>query len=143
MDDIGAEYATFEPSSSYHAAHVHFMAPELLVPSNDRSNMPTRSSDVFAFGSLMLQVGDLALQSNAVLVDDSGKVYTENMPYAGLSMAQVLLKIMKGEPSSRPVDPIALERGFDDGLWDLMNDCWLFRPEERPSMSEVRRRLHD
>lgn len=30
-----------------------------------------------------------------------------------------------------------------DAVWELMRDCWKFRPEERPSFTEVRERLQE
>jgi hypothetical protein len=50
---------------------------------------------------------------------------------------------MRGQRPTRPSEDICLHRGLDDKRWELMQDCWLQKPSERPSATTVVERLSD
>jgi len=52
-------------------------------------------------------------------------------------MFTVIAKVASGEAPNRP------ETIADDKIWDLMKDCWMLRPTDRPSIQDVIRRLED
>ncbi|KAF8586976.1 kinase-like protein [Ramaria rubella] len=102
-------------STSHGKGTVRFMAPE----SSPRSSKPSKESDVYAFGSLMLQI------------------YTGKVPYSGLNEPQAMLEVAKGHTPSRPIELIVFQRGLNDNVWTLINACWNPDPRKRPTMKEI------
>ncbi|KIJ09819.1 hypothetical protein PAXINDRAFT_17119 [Paxillus involutus ATCC 200175] len=98
---------------------VRWAATETLTTHDDESPawIPTEQSDIYSFGSLMLQVC-------------SGEV-----PYADLkSDAQVLLALSKGATPSRPLTP-----WMNDRIWHFIQRCWSTEEHgaKRPSAEEA------
>ena len=63
---------------------------------------------------------------------------TNSIPFADKrATAIVLMLVLKGEHPARPRDAEVVERGLDDSLWGLLESCWAFNPDDRPSMDEV------
>ena len=54
-----------------------------------------------------------------------------------------MFKITSGERPSRPPanDPTFQERGMTRDLWELMEDCWVSDPGERPTSQDIVHRL--
>ena len=48
----------------------------------------------------------------------------------------VVLKVADGERPPRPSDAATIDRGLDDGLWELLLRCW-DDPVLRPTMADV------
>lgn len=69
------------------------------------------------------------------------QIFTETVPFADLLEAQAIIKLAQGGLPPRPTDPIVLERGCDDEVWNLMTECWRFKAPQRPSMEEVKQRM--
>ena len=95
------------------------MSPELFAPDQTglKSCRPTKQSDCYALGMVIYEVL-------------SGQV-----PFAPFSRYTVLRKVMDGERPQRP-EGVEGER-FTDDLWQVLNQCWATRPEDRPSSSAV------
>ena len=49
----------------------------------------------------------------------------------------VAIELISGRLPQRPGSP-ADTRGLDDRLWGIMMACWNARPEERPTMANLR-----
>ncbi|KAG8938822.1 Negative regulator of mitotic exit [Tulasnella sp. 424] len=92
---------------------LRYSSPEML----DLDGMSTTSSDVWAFGMLILHVR------------------TNKLPYVTvLSDVKVILAIINGEkplPENYPELPAA------DPLWDIMRECWDDDPAKRPGMVDL------
>ncbi|TDL23535.1 kinase-like protein [Rickenella mellea] len=104
---------------------LRWQAPELLLSSKEvtESVNTTERSDVYAFGCLCLEV------------------FTDRPPFWGLSeYAVIATLLLHNERPSRPPAPAA-ERGLDDEMWDLMNQCWETSRSERPRMKAVYERI--
>ena len=65
------------------------------------------------------------------------EVLTSKDPYHECPMFTVIAKVAIGGTPSRP------ETIANDKVWNLMKDCWILKPSERPSIQEVIRRLDD
>jgi hypothetical protein len=54
-----------------------------------------------------------------------------------------MFKITRGERPSRPPasDPTFQQRGMTRDLWELMEDCWVSDPGERPTSQDIVHRL--
>ncbi|KIJ10912.1 hypothetical protein PAXINDRAFT_16134 [Paxillus involutus ATCC 200175] len=98
---------------------VRWAAPEAITTDEVESSawIPTEKSDIYSFGSIMLQVC-------------SGEV-----PYVHLqSDAQVLLALPTGAKPPRPQTAC-----MNDRIWDFIQRCWLTEElgAERPSAEEA------
>ncbi|KAG2343684.1 kinase-like protein [Suillus weaverae] len=92
--------------------NMRWVAPELLVEQEDGSQArPSKQSDMYSFGSIMLQV------------------LTNKIPYYHLSNdAAIILCIAKSQTPSRSRYPELPER-----YWQFIEQCWSTDPRERPS----------
>ncbi|KIJ09453.1 hypothetical protein PAXINDRAFT_172480 [Paxillus involutus ATCC 200175] len=98
-------------------ATARWVAPEIFTSYNDESLswVPTEQSDIYSFGSIMLQVC-------------SGEV-----PYANLQRdVQVLLALSRGVKPSRPQTA-----WMNDRIWDFIQRCWGEQSAKRPSAEEA------
>ncbi|KAG6809011.1 hypothetical protein H0H92_001984 [Tricholoma furcatifolium] len=101
---------------------VRWQAPELLAVDSDIVHSNTKASDVFAWANICYQI------------------FTGRPPYfESLKPVPVLNKILSGVTPTRPDDSdIAWqEHGLDNGIWNMMQGCWKFKPSERLTMDEV------
>jgi len=117
---IISDPAIFTTSSSIVACGtIRWMSPELLLPDQfglDDSR-PTKESDCYALGMVIYEVL-------------SGKA-----PFTGLKDFIVIPKIVEGERPERPGGGEGL--WFTDGLWEMLNRCWVTQPKSRPSIEAV------
>ena len=84
---------------------------------------PSFKSDVWSFGMTILEV--LVL----------------NDPWRNEGFrrdAQVLHAVCSGK---KPVRPSKTNAWFTDEVWNLLMDCWSDKPEDRPDITNVRKRL--
>jgi len=118
---------TIVSDSTYHMSSstpksggtTRWMGPELLYP--DRfghgDGRMTKKSDCYALGMVILEVL-------------SGKP-----PFPGDSNLIVITKVINGE---RPEKPQGREEvWFTSDLWEILEQCWLPRPERRPAINAV------
>ncbi|KAK1216149.1 hypothetical protein PQX77_021228 [Marasmius sp. AFHP31] len=54
---------------------------------------------------------------------------------------QVVVMVSNGRNPGRPTEEKVVTRGLDDGLWQLMTECWNRMPSARPGIKEVLTRL--
>jgi len=95
------------------------MSPELLDPVRFgcEDGRPTRESDCYALGMVILEVL-------------SGKP-----PFSGDGGLIVMRKVIDGERPGRPQGKE--EVWFTNDLWETLEQCWLPRPERRPTIEAV------
>ncbi|KIO25798.1 hypothetical protein M407DRAFT_206989 [Tulasnella calospora MUT 4182] len=98
-----------------------FQAPEILMGDADEA-VATTASDVYAFGAV-------------ILATMSGKP-----PFAGKSDVMALIAVSSGQTPARKDHP---RLPATDPLWNLLEACWSFQPEARPTMVEVVFKLKD
>ena len=107
------------PSSSYtQGGTARWMSPELIDPQRVGvdSNRPTKSSDCYALGMVIYET------------------ITGHLPFHKYPDPTVFVKVLEGKRPSR-------EKGFVDGLWEILEKCWKPQPNARPSVEDVLRCL--
>ncbi|KAG5637004.1 hypothetical protein H0H81_006148 [Sphagnurus paluster] len=101
---------------------LRYQAPELNDP--DHENPRTFASDVYAFAFVCYEI------------------FTDDHPFPELNQNYaVVIKVAKGERPNQPKENHIVERGLDDRMWSLMEDCWQQDPRDRPTAVEVVARL--
>ena len=102
-------------SSSYpEGGSGRWMSPELVEPERFGSggSRPTKASDCYALGMVVYET------------------VSGNVPFYGARVQTVFLKVMAGEHPPQGVR-------FTEDLWDMLKKCWMFQPNDRPSIEEV------
>ncbi|KAG8901199.1 hypothetical protein FRC01_009903, partial [Tulasnella sp. 417] len=95
--------------------NVGYMSPEIIEEGNY-----TWASDVYAFGSLVLEI-------------QSGQP-----PYYKLSYDKAMVEITQ---QKKPLPEDHQDLPSTSPLWELMQRCWSTSPNERPKIAEVRELL--
>ncbi|KAG1779930.1 kinase-like domain-containing protein [Suillus placidus] len=107
-------------TSTFHG-NFRWLAPELLgEPDDELPIRPSKCSDVYSFGGIMLQV------------------LTGRPPYYYLSEAAVIQRIGNGVKPLRSRYP-----AFSDKYWHLIEECWSIAPQNRPLVDRVVRMIGD
>lgn len=67
------------------------------------------------------------------------KVFTGEIPFSSIKRDIAVARAVtdKGKQPERPKSDIAIERGLDDSLWDLLCKCWSKDSHSRPTMPEI------
>ncbi|KAK1227530.1 hypothetical protein PQX77_009437 [Marasmius sp. AFHP31] len=100
--------------SSRSKGTIRWLSPELLKPGPN--SVPSRESDVYAYGCVCYEI------------------FAGHVPFPGLSEAAVLfIVVLESEHPTRPKDSPKLH----DLMWDLMVECWIASPLDRPTMAQV------
>ncbi|KAF9791050.1 kinase-like domain-containing protein, partial [Thelephora terrestris] len=105
-------------SSCTPGGSTRWMSPELIDPRwfKLKKSRPTESSDCYALGMVIYET------------------VTEKVPFHQEASCTIALRIMAGE------HPLRGER-FTDSLWEMLEKCWIFQPNNRPRIEEVLQRL--
>ncbi|KIK53708.1 hypothetical protein GYMLUDRAFT_49241 [Collybiopsis luxurians FD-317 M1] len=83
------------------------------------------SSDIYALGMTIIEL------------------FTHQQPYRNIKhTTEVVIRREKGELPERPTEPRVLQRGLDDHIWALLEDCWRTLASERPKIDEVIDRMN-
>ncbi|KAJ8077720.1 hypothetical protein PM082_002153 [Marasmius tenuissimus] len=97
-----------------------WFAPEIYIGNGAVS----LASDVYSFAMTILEL------------------LTHNQPFAQFKHPpEVVLSVANGRNPKRPTDAKVKERGLDDNLWTLMEECWNRTPSARPGIDEVLEKL--
>ena len=98
-------------SAQAHGGTLRWMSPELIAPERfgSKTSCPTKSSDCYSLGMVVYET------------------FSGNIPFHETPDRAVFLKIVEGEHPSRG-------EGFTNGLWEMMEWCWMSRPDRRPSV---------
>jgi serine/threonine protein kinase len=93
-----------------------WMAPEVLDPPEDL--------DDHAFGTVFTMASDVYSLGMTIL-----EVFTREVPFSHRRYdTVVVLDVIRGLQPQRPQSSI-----IPDQIWSLIESCWKFRPENRPS----------
>ncbi|KAF9647902.1 kinase-like protein [Thelephora ganbajun] len=127
INDFGFSSITFNPvsnnaSSPFRGYSIRWAAPEILEASNDNSRRPTKMSDVYAFGMVVVEI------------------FTGNFPFPDVSDRDFQPRvIIEGKRPPKPID--ASKMGLSSAAWKLVEDCWNKKRDKRPGMQYVAHRL--
>ncbi|KAF7433209.1 hypothetical protein PC9H_005159 [Pleurotus ostreatus] len=70
------------------------------------------------------------------------EVLTHKQPFNHIKhTTEVVIRSARGDRPIRPTDQRVLERGLDDNLWMLLNQCWALEATDRPDIQELIQRL--
>ncbi|KAF8510225.1 ras guanine nucleotide exchange factor domain-containing protein, partial [Hysterangium stoloniferum] len=128
ITDFGLSVLLEEESSST-AGESHgnsrWMAPELINPEliGVSSVKPNVHTDVWSYGMLCLEI------------------FTGERPFHNrIRIGAVITDLINGARPTRP-PPEVTQRGLSDGLWGLMQQCWLQAPASRPAVTDIVRNM--
>lgn len=115
----GLEGGSSIAPSSHRPGAIRWTAPELLKDP-EMSYSPTPKSDIYSFGSVMLQV-----------LSNRFPWYTDRGTTAEF---RIIAKLMEGETPPRPDDPPISEKH-----WALISECWrsISSMESRPTAVQL------
>ncbi|KZS96383.1 kinase-like protein [Sistotremastrum niveocremeum HHB9708] len=102
-----------------------FGAPEFTADGKGVHDVHTPAADIWAFGSLVMQI------------------MTEAEPFSqfGTFPSEVWSTVVAGRVPEQPTQEDVLARGLDDNLWEVVKSCWAFIPTERPTITDVLERV--
>lgn len=94
------------------------MSPELIAPQRFglKKSRPTKPSDCYALGMVIYET------------------ISGNLPFHEHTDLTVCMKVLEGERPPRGVR-------FTECLWKLLELCWTWQPNSRPTIEEVLQRL--
>ena len=107
-------------SSSYaHGGTVRWMSPELIDPQvfGLKDSRPTKFSDCYSLGMVIYET------------------ISGNPPFHEYVDVTVFMKVLKGEHPSRGTE-------FTERLWEMLEMCLAFQPNNRPSIEDVLNRMN-
>lgn len=93
-------------------------------------------SDIYSFGSIILQVGhrSLDITTTLIILPSILQMLSGNVPYHYVrAQAAVVILVHSGTLPRRPKRVQGLN---DDRVWDFINRCWS-SPTQRPTIAEV------
>ncbi|GMS93115.1 hypothetical protein PENTCL1PPCAC_15290 [Pristionchus entomophagus] len=88
---------------------IKWMAPEAI-----KDYEASSASDVWSYGVLLFEIVTLG-----------------GSPYAGWNIAEIPLRLERGERMERPDE-------CTDEMHEIMESCWMFNPRDRPDFTELR-----
>ncbi|KAF9790630.1 kinase-like domain-containing protein [Thelephora terrestris] len=118
---IISDAANHLSSSTYtQGGTVRWMSPELIYPEEFgfKNSRPTKSSDCYALGMVIYET------------------ISGNPPFYECTDSHVALKVVAGEHPPRGVM-------FTQTLWKILESCWASRPNDRPNIEDILRRLEN
>ena len=63
------------------------------------------------------------------------QVLCKTLPFPGLTASEAFVEAVNGICPAKPEEAASL--GFTDGLWEIVEQCWLVKWDERPTLSAV------
>ncbi|KDQ53906.1 hypothetical protein JAAARDRAFT_416287 [Jaapia argillacea MUCL 33604] len=117
LSDFGLAYIGDMTRSSAVRGNWLWIAPELHDPSATIYER-TSAQDVYSFGMVCIEV------------------YTGEAPYAGVPEPAAFSRIRQGVTPDRPTSHTG-GRAMSNELWRVVQLCWTFRPNDRPSICRV------
>ncbi|KAF9457807.1 kinase-like domain-containing protein [Collybia nuda] len=103
----------FYETSSQQKYNIPWSAPEILFPGDVSPARPTKFSDIYSFGSVMLQI------------------LTGQAPYNRQISTQIAVYINRCKRDTAHPQRPARPSFISDDLWAFMKQCWRSIPEER------------
>ncbi|KXN82149.1 Serine/threonine-protein kinase HT1 [Leucoagaricus sp. SymC.cos] len=124
----------------------NWMAPELLTVMVETEVMPlpTTASDMWAFGCTCYEVLTLALIPMLWPNSSVIKVMTGEIPFPEYCGPARLLRLYHAFSQLRatPSRPDEVDNDLE-AVWPLLERCWHYTPEKRPSADEAKRFFDD
>lgn len=113
--------------------------PEDVTCATDSLPSFTKDSDVYAFAMTVLEVNIILCMSLCWDVDEYQRIqiFTGQIPYYPKNDNVVIYAVVKGD---RPELPTSVKE--QNGLGELVQECWHQEPRRRPSSWEVDKRLN-
>ena len=99
------------------AGSIRWMSPELLDPDIE-VHPRTKCSDCYALGMVIYEV------------------LSQRKPFFQYKDVVLATKVVKGDYPERPQEPEAVV-WFTDDVWEVLECCWAYLPEGRPSVEDV------
>ncbi|KAF5356843.1 hypothetical protein D9756_006803 [Leucocoprinus leucothites] len=106
------------PATTVHGFSYHWAAPELL----DDGSRSTMASDIWVLGCVYYEI------------------LTGNLPYHGLSDAQIIRRLLQGIIPERPPH-LAVISQAESIVWKLVERVWVMEAEQRPRCREILKEL--
>jgi len=103
-----------------------FQAPELLLPTSMQSGGDARDSVDYCTGDPTTRSDVYALAITCV------QVFSGYMPFNGVREEQIMLGVVNNMRPDRPQDALG---ELNDKYWDLIQQTWAHRPNDRPDMA--------
>jgi hypothetical protein len=109
------------------------MAPELHL---DVSGARTDRSDIYALAITIWEVCiALSVSDRCMLANILAQTFTSKTPFSHISNEFALSRrVILGERPHKPTD--CENVGFNENLWDLLQQGWGPQPESRPPLSK-------
>jgi serine/threonine protein kinase len=123
-----------------------WQAPELLpdMTSDDASSTErhnTRATDIYAFALVCYEVSEIC-SSHRRPSYTSLQMFSGEYPFQDISNDfQVIFAVQRGRRPSQPSTDLSRTRCLNDELWHIIEACWAKEPSERPTASEIAKRL--
>ena len=119
-----------------HEFRWRWSAPELQQPDvyGMQSVIATKPSDIYGMGMVIYEVSPWNLLV-LLLCLTSAQVLTREAPFSEYTDIAVLAEIQKGKRPQRPANTTS--SGIADPIWVLLEQCWDWRPDCRPSSTHV------
>ncbi|KAG5637384.1 hypothetical protein H0H81_004761 [Sphagnurus paluster] len=116
-----SSYTSVSPKGGF----VRWQAPEMFATEHDQIINNTIESDVYSWACVCYEI------------------FTGNMPFSNISDSGVILRVTSGKRPSRPLDtsPAWHSWGLTEYIWQLMEECWVTNPKERPTTDQLLLRL--
>lgn len=119
LADFGLLTVLHDLTTSHSCAQndtIRWMSPELLNP-RVQNHYPTKHSECFSLGMVIYEV------------------LSQRVPFYPYANSTVFEKVMQGD---RPERPGGVEgEWFTDVIWALLERCWVYTPQNRPSVDDV------
>ncbi|KAG8735973.1 hypothetical protein FRC10_009948, partial [Ceratobasidium sp. 414] len=111
-------------------------APEIL---DEREVKQSKEADVYALGMTILVLFALHIPLTPKSHVNSQEIITGKLPYFYINNVIALMRAVgiKNETPKRPEESIPSNSQHGDVLWSLLQSCWEFEPEQRPSAAKV------
>jgi len=109
-----AETTDANSTTWHNAGHPRWQAPELLKARRFDEAVRTTTTDVFAFGRVIIEL------------------YTGAVPFACVQRRDaVVALVLNNKHPKRPTSADVISRGFDDRMWELVGKCCHNNPARR------------
>lgn len=126
-----------ETSSDSTRGTVRWMSPELLYPGlfGLKNGNPTKASDVYALGMVILQVRFKHPTSFTKKKLIFNKVLTGKVPFHKSNATAVTYQVLNDVRPVRPENSIGI--GLLDSVWEVVESCWNRDALQRPEAKHV------
>ena len=106
-------------SSCVEGGTIRWMTPELLDPERFglKGSHPTKETDCYMLGMVIYEV------------------LSGQTPFAPSNAPTIIRKILDGERPERPQGNAG--KLFTDGIWSVVQRCWMHRPRDRISAKDI------